>query len=58
LQSVSRPGRRISPAGHDRQGSFLESGPAIDEFKLDEQFVTADKELALLERFRPSTFMR
>ena len=39
-----------------RQGSFLESGPVIEGFKLDEQFITADEELALLERFRALEF--
>ena len=39
-----------------RQSSFLESGPAIEGFKLDEQFITADEEFALLKRLRALEF--
>lgn len=39
-----------------RQGTLLESGPVVEGFKLDEQFITPEEELALLQRIRALEF--
>lgn len=39
-----------------RQVSWLEPEPPIEGFKLDQQFITPNEELALLERIRPLEF--
>ena len=39
-----------------RQPSLLDPAPQIAGFKLDEQFVTPEEELALLDRIRPLAF--
>ena len=39
-----------------RQPSLLDPQPAIEGFKLDERFITAGEELALLARIRPLEF--
>lgn len=45
-----------TPAHMARQASWLDSEPLIEGFKLDQEFITPEEELALLERIRPLEF--